>query len=264
MRYGKYEDKDIPIDILRMIVNKSRKYSLIILVNGHSQIGKTTFIYHIANRIMQIKKGRLNQYDRRNTWSEWDAKKFTATNAYEFVDLWDKYNNSILTLAEAGESLNYLEWFSVMAKVFSSTTRTQGYKRNICFLDTVMSTDIQKHNKENIDFRIWVYKRVDALRLCVTRNYWVEIDYAKDRWRLRWLPNWNIFYSQKELFIAKQYTDWVTGDLKMNIADKNKRMVGLKPTEDEEEMLREAEETQKWAEERQKNPLKVNWGDTVH
>jgi len=226
----KFTDEEIPIDILRMIINKSRKYSIIALINGHSQVGKTTFIRHMANRIMQIKRfGRLNPYDPDNAWNEWDEKKYTATNAYEFVKIWDENDNSVLTLAEAGESLNYLEWFSVMAKVFASTTRTQGLKRNICFLDTCMSTDIQKHNKENIDFRIWVYKRYDYWRRCITRNYWVEIDYAKDKWRLRWLPNWDFQYSEEELLLSKNYTDWVAKDLKSAIAEKNKRLVGILP-----------------------------------
>lgn len=220
---NRFTDEQIPVDILRMIINKSRKYSLIILVNGHSQAGKTTLIWYVANRIKQIKKGIKKS---RATWKEWDAYNLTATNAYEFVDIWDRYDNEVLTLAESGESLNYLEWFSVMAKVFASTTRTQGLKRNICFLDTVMSTDIQKHNKENIDFRIWVAKRYDETRTCITKNGWVEIDYLKDRWRLRWLPSWIINYSQKQLAVAKEYTNWIA-TYKEKIAEKNKRLVGI-------------------------------------
>jgi hypothetical protein len=200
----------------------------IVTFTNNSQVGKTSFIKHIANRIIQIRKyGRMNPYDPNNTWKEWDARHFTATNAYDFVKLWDENDKSVLTLAEAGESLNYLEWFSVMAKVFASTTRTQGLKRNICFLDTVMSTDIQKHNKENIDFRIWVWKRIDEQRRCITRNFWVEIDYAKDKWRLRWLPNWDFQYTWEELQLAKEYTSWVAKDLKGDIMEKNKMKVGI-------------------------------------
>lgn len=255
----KFSDEEIPVDILRMIVNKSRKYSVIILVNGHSQVGKTTFIRHIANRIMQIKKHRrFNTYNPENTWDEWNERKFTATNAYEFVKIWDENNNAVLTLAEAGESLNYLEWFSIMAKVFASTTRTQGLKKNICFLDTVMSTDIQKHNKENIDFRIWVWKRDDYNYRCVTRNYWVEIDYAKDRWRLRWLPNWDFQYTEEELILSKRYTDWIVG-FKEDIAERNKRMVGLIPSLKDEELLKEARETQEFNEQK---PTKINIYDS--
>ena len=225
----KITDGQVPIDILRMVVNKSRKYSVIILWNGHSQSGKTTGKWYFANRILQIKKGQFSCYDKRNTWHEWDGKRYSATNAYEFVDLWDKNEDAVITLEESGESLNYLEWYSVMAKVFASTTRTQGLKRNICILDTVMSTDIQKHNKENIDFRMWTYKRYDETRTSIVRCGWVEIDYLKDRWRLRWLPNWIIHYTPKMLTIAKNYTNNLAIGLKKDIMEKNKRMVGLAP-----------------------------------
>jgi hypothetical protein len=254
----KFTEEEIPVDILRMHVNRSRKFSLNTLVNGHSQIGKTTWIDYMANRIIQCRQGKLYLDDPRITWHEWNAKKFTATNAYDFVELWDKYDNAVLTLAEAGESLNYLEWYSIMAKVFASTTRTQGLKRNICFLDTVMSTDIQKHNKENIDFRIWVFKRIDPLRIAATKNYWVEINYAKDKWRLRWLPNWEITYTNRFLIIAKEYTNWVAGGFKKDIANKNKRLVGMLPSLKEEELMQEIKETKRWNEEHLKNPIKVD------
>jgi tRNA A37 threonylcarbamoyladenosine biosynthesis protein TsaE len=224
----RFTEQEIPVDILRMIINKSRRYSVIILVNGHSQSGKTTFIKHIADRITQIKKyNRLSPHDEENTWKEWNAYKMTATNAYEFVDIWDKYNNEVMTLAECSETLNYLEWWSTMGKVFNSTTTTQGLKRNICFLDTVMSTDIMKHAKEKIDFRIWTAKRYDETRTCITRNGWVEIDYLKDRWRLRWLPNWVVNYSWSELNISRAYTDWIAKGLKADIVNRNKELVGI-------------------------------------
>jgi len=35
----KFSDEEIPVDILRMIINKSRKYSVMILVNGHKGYG---------------------------------------------------------------------------------------------------------------------------------------------------------------------------------------------------------------------------------
>lgn len=217
----KYTEEEIPVDILRMMINKSRKYSIVILVNGHGQVGKTTFIRHIANRIMQIKKHkRLNPYDPDNTWNEWDDRKFTATNAYEFVKIWNENNDAVLTLAEASETLNYLDWYSIMGKVFDSTTTTQGLKRNICFLDTCFSMDLMKHAREKIDFRIWVYKRYDYFRKCITRNYWVEINYAKDKWRLRWLPNWEFQYEERELLLANRYTNWIA-EFKEGVSKRN-------------------------------------------
>lgn len=225
----KFTEEEIPIDILRMIVNKARKYSLIILVNGHGQVGKTTFIRHLCCRIEQIRRGILDPSDPRITWREWDDKKFTATNAQDFVRLWNNYNNAVMTLAEASTSLYYLDWMNVMAKVFNSTTTVLGKQRNICFLDTVMSTEIMKKAKEKVDFRIWVAKRYDAARISIAKNYWIEINYAKDKWRLRWLPDWVVQYTPRELCIAKEYTDWISATLKDDEARLNEERVGLAP-----------------------------------
>jgi hypothetical protein len=218
----KFDDKQINVDILRLIMNKARKYSLNILINGHSQSGKSTFLFHIANRIKQIQLGI-----KKPTWKEWDWKEFTSTTPRNFVRLWDENSNEVIALEEAGEQLNYLEWFSTMAKVFSSTTRTQGLKHNICFMITPMSTDLQKHNKENIDFRIWVAKRYDETRIAIIKNRWVEIDYLKDKWRLRWLPDWIVRYPIIELEAAKEYTDFLAGGMKVNIMNKNKELTGI-------------------------------------
>jgi hypothetical protein len=225
----KFNDHEIPVDVLRMIINKSRKYSLIILVNGHGQVGKTTFIRHLCCRIEQIRRGLLNPNDPRITWREWDEDKFTATSAQDFVRIWNDNDGAVMTLAEASTTLYYMDWMQVMARVFNSTTTTQGLKRNICILDTVMATEIMKKAKEKVDFRIWVAKRYDAARLCITRNYWVEINYAKDKWRLRWLPDWILRYSPKELCICKDYTRKIAETLKADEARLNEQRVGLLP-----------------------------------
>jgi len=226
----KYTEEEIPIDILRMIVNKSRKYSIIILVTGHGQVGKTTFINHLANRIIQIRRGMINPQDPRITWNEWDSKRYSATNAQEFVGLWNNSDNAVMTLSEASTTLYYMDWMNVMGRVFNSTTTVLGLKKNICILDTVMATEIMKKAKEKVDFRIWVAKRFDEAMLSIVRNYWVEIDYAKDKWRLRWLPNWDVYYTPRELAIYNKYTTWVAETLKKNEALLNEQRVGLRHT----------------------------------
>lgn len=227
-RNWRFTDEEIPIDLLRMIVNKSRKYSLIILVNGHSQAGKSTFIWWLANRIMQIKKyGRLYSWDTKNTWREWQSRTHSADNAYDFVRIWDENEDDICVLQEVSETLNRYEWWNMMGRVFNSTTTTQGLKRNISILDTVMSTDIMKTAKEKVDFRVAVTKRIDSLKICCTKDFWVEIDYAKDRWRLRWMHPLNVQYTTRQLLMAKEYTNWLATDLKARIMEENKMKVGM-------------------------------------
>lgn len=224
----KFSEEEIPIDLLQMIVNKSRKYSLIILVNGHGQVGKSTFIYYLANRIMQIKRyGRLEANDPRNTWREWNAYTHSADNAKDFVRIWSENTEDVCVLQECSETLNRYEWWNVMGRVFNSTHTTQGLYHNISILDTVMSTDIMKTAKEKIDFRVAVVKRIDQMRLAKIKNYWVEIDYAKDKWRLRWMHPWDIFYSWRFLLEAQKYTKWLETDLKQRVMLENKMKVGL-------------------------------------
>jgi hypothetical protein len=224
----KFTDEEIPIDILQMIVNKSRKYSLIVLCNGHGQIGKSTFIWYLANRIMQIKKyGRLYSWDEKNTWEEWDSRGHSADNAYDFVRVWDENTEDVCVLQEVSETLNRYEWWNMMGRVFNSTTTTQGLKHNISILDTVMSTDIMKTAKEKVDFRIAVTKRIDSLKICRVQPYWVEVNYAKDKWRLRWLHPWDVQYTARQLLKAKIYTDWLATDLKRRIMEENKMKVGM-------------------------------------
>lgn len=256
----RFSEEEIPVDILKAIVNKSRRYSLIILVTGHSQSGKTSFVWHTANRIMQIKKyGRLNPNDPRNTWKEWDAYNLTATNAKEFVKIWNNNDNSVLTLAECSETLYYMDWMSTMARVFNSTTTTQGLKKNICFLDTVMSTDIMKHAKEKIDFRIWTYRRLDWLKKEIVRSGFILIDFLRDRWKLIPYNTWEVEYSEKEMPLMKAYTNWIAETLKSNTAILNEERVGLIPNAKERELLREAQETREFNEKYQKEPIKIKY-----
>lgn len=224
---GKLNEGQCPIDILRLIYNKWQTLSIIILVNGHGQIGKSTFIDYIANRLIHL-RDKIPLKDA--TWQEWDWKKYTTTNPKQFVDLWDKSDGQVLAMEEAGEQMNYLDWYGLMARVFSSTTRTQGLKRNVCFLITPFSKDITKYNREHIDFRVWVMKRDDKRRYCKVRPRYIKINYLKDNYKLGWLRDWHVFYPKKFLPEATKFTNYLKG-YKGKVSDKNKEMVGLKQSQ---------------------------------
>lgn len=214
---GRKNERQIPIDILRLIYNRGLILSLIILIVGHGQIGKSTFQFYLGNRIRQIEKGIPIK---EATWQEWNARKFTSITPEGFVNLWDSYEGETIALEEAGEQMNYLEWFGVMGRVFSSTTRTQGLKRNKCLMITPHAVDILKHNRECIDFKIWVKIRDDMRRIAVVRPRYVKIDYLKDKYKLGWLRDWSILYTPRFLSESKKYTDWLK-IYKEKIAKKN-------------------------------------------
>ncbi|GAG71881.1 unnamed protein product [marine sediment metagenome] len=223
MIVGRKSERQIPIDFLRLLYNKSLYLSIIVLVNGHGQIGKSTVIHYLANRLKQIQKGIPFK---KATWNEWDWKRFNSQDPRQFVQLWDENENEVLALEEAGEQMNYLEWYGIMSRVFSSTTNTQGLKKNICFLVTPRSKDITKHNRENVDFRVWVRRRDDIRRTAGVRPRYVRIDYLKDKYRLGWIRDYNIKYSKRSLREAKRFTDHLK-TYKSKISAKNKEMVGI-------------------------------------
>lgn len=236
MILGRKNEGQIPIDFLRLVYNRGLILSIIVLVNGHGQIGKSTVIHYCANRLKQIQLGiPLN----RATWKEWDWRKFTASDPMRFVELWDSNENEILALEEAGELMNYLEWYGVMSRVFSSTTRTQGLKHNICFLVTPRARDITKYNRESVDFKVWVRKRDDLRKLAVVRPRYMKIDYLKDKYKLGYIKDWTIKYPARFLREAKLFTEWLKG-YKSDISMKNKELVGLIPKKTYEEQLKES------------------------
>jgi len=233
-------EQQIPIDFLRLLYNRSLILSIITLINGHGQIGKSTALFYICCRNQQIKKGISLSSAK---WNEWDYKKYTATSPRQFVELWDSSENEDLALEEAGEQMNYLEFWNTMSRVFSSTTRTQGLKKNRCYLITPFSRDISKYNRECVDFKVWVRRRDDVRRLCGLRPRYIKIDYLKDKYKLGYLKDWNIFYTKKFLKEAKKYTDHLK-QYKRDISEKNKRIVGLIPTKNNLEKMTEIFEKQ--------------------
>ena len=232
MKYLSIEDYEVAI--IRSIYNLSNKYSLIILVGGHGQSGKTTLVWYICNRLMQLRKygyHALSPFASCNTWREWDGIKNSATTPQEFVKWWNNTENGIGTLSEASTTLYYMDWMSVMSRVFNSTTTTQGLKHNICFLDTVMESEIMQKARDKIDYRIELHKRIDSLKRANVRSGWTLIDYLGMKWMLIRNNEWNIDYTPKMLYIAKQYTDWIAETCKKREAELNEQRVGLRPNQ---------------------------------
>ncbi len=225
MIIGKKNEQQIRVDVLRLIYNRSLQISQTILVNGHGQIGKSTLVCYACNRLEQIKR---NIPLKRATWREWDWKSNTATDPRKFVELWDSNREGILVLEEAGETMPYLEWYGIMSKVFSSTTRVQGRMKNTCFLVTPRSKDITKYNRENVDAKMWVRKRDDIRKYTKVSPRYVKINYLKETYKLGWLRDWEIFYPARFLKEAKKFTLWLE-EYKDVIAEKNKRIVGITP-----------------------------------
>ena len=246
---------EVYVDILRKVINRSLDLPIIILICGHGQIGKSTFVFYLANRIIQLKKGIKIQDA---TWQEWDWKNLSTTTPQAFVDIHDNNDGAIINLSEAGEQMNYLEWFGTMSSVFLSTTNTQGYHMNICILDTPKANDISKHNKESVDFKLWIVYRNKKHKFVKVRPRDVGINYLKDKPFLKWLPDWDITYTDKFLKESNKFTEWLK-IYKKEIANKNKEKIkeSLAKAKDKAEQKKEMQRLENM--ELPKEPIKLKW-----
>lgn len=254
--------EDCEVDIIRSIFNRSNRFSLVVLVGGHSQSGKTTLVWYLCNRILQLRRygyKALDPFAECNTWREWDWKKYSATDAREFVKIWNNNESGVMTLSEASTSMYYMDWMNVMSRVFNSTTTVLGKQKNICFIDTVFESELMKKARQKIDYRIELHRREDWHNGCNIRSGWTLIDYLGMKWMLIRNNEWNLEYSRKMLLLSKEYTQYVSDTQKQNEMEENERRVGLRPTIVDEEAAREAIEQQKWVEEQLKNPTKVRY-----
>lgn len=223
MIIGRKSEEQIPTDFLRLLYNRSLIYSLNCFVIGKGQSGKSTGVFYIANRLKQIKLGIPLKTA---TWKEWDYKRFTSTDPKTFVTLWDECENEILALEEASDQLFYLDWRSVMSRVFSSTTSVQGMKHNICFIITPYFDDLVKNARSKLDFVAIFHHRNDFRRSVVVTPKYVRLNWKSFKPEFKPIQNMNLTYSRRFLNEAKKYTNWLK-KYKSDISDKNKRLVGI-------------------------------------
>lgn len=230
MRYVSQDD--LEVDILRSPFNRSNKYSLNIFVGGHSQAGKTTLIWYMANRIMQLRKYGFKALDpmaKCNTWKEWNGYKNSAITPQDFVKLWNNNKSGVITLSEASTNLYYLDWMNIMGRVFNSSTTVLGRQHIICFIDTCMESELMKKARDKMDYRVELHYRDDKNLRANVRSGWTLIDYLGMKWKLIRNNSWNVQYTKKMLLISKKYTDWVERNVKDKEAELNEQRVGLKP-----------------------------------
>lgn len=221
---GRKNEKQIRNDLLRLLYNRGQIYSQNLFLIGKGQAGKSTYAYFLGNRLKQI---RLGIPIKKATWREWEYKKFTATTPQQFVELWDTNTNEIIVLEEAGEQMNYLEWYGVMAKVFSSTTATQGLKLNTCILITPYFDDIVKHARSRLDYVVILHHRNDTAKTVIATPRYVRLNWKSLKPEFRPIKNMIVRYNTKFFKEAQNYTNWLK-EFKKDISEKNKELVGLK------------------------------------
>lgn len=232
MIIGRKGDQEIKTDFIRLIYNRNLIYSLNIFVIGKGQSGKSTWVFYMANVLKAIQKGIPLE---KMTWTEWDYKRFTTTTPQKFVELWDTYENEVLSMEEAGEQMNLYDWLGIMNRVFSSTTSTQGMKKNICFLITPYFDDMSKHARGRLDFVVIIHHRDDHNKRVIATPRYTRLNWNSFKYDIKPIQDMHMRYGGLKGFFekAKEYTDWLK-EYKKEISDKNKEKVGLKATKYEQ------------------------------
>lgn len=226
MIIGRKNEEQIKSDFLRLLYNRSLIYSLNVFVIGKGQVGKSTWVFYVANKIKAIQQGKT---DAEITWDEWDYKKFTTTTPQSFVKLWDENNGEVLAMEEVGQQMNLYEWLGIMNRVFSGMTSTQGMKKNICFLITPYFDDMTKHARGRMDYVVILHKRDDALKRVTATPRYTRLNWNSFKYDIIPIQNMNMRYDSKFLKKATEFTNWLK-EYKGEIMEDFKQKVGLKPT----------------------------------
>lgn len=183
------------------LVNKSKSYAILGLIQGEMQIGKSTLLWMLANNISLLKDG-----------VEWDYKKYCARSFNEFLDMVDRYDNKILAVEEAGRTFNISTWYDQVNKLMNLLITTQAYKHNIYILVLPCGLGLPNAHRRFVNIGIEVLKRWEALNMVsfratvYKRRYWKLIE--DDIW-YNWLPTVYHIYNGEELRKATEFTDWL-------------------------------------------------------
>ena len=223
---GRKTEEEVYNDFIRLVYNRGLIYSLNIFFIGKGQVGKSTGVFYISNRLKQIKLG-ISKYDAK--WNEWDWKKFTCTDSTTFVDLWDEYDSEIISLEEVAETMYYLDWTNLMSRVFSSTSATQGMKKNTCFLITPYFSDLVKNAKGKVDYAGLFHSRNDENMTVKLIPKYSRTNFKTFLPELKPIKQITFKYSKRFLKEANKYTNWLK-KYKADVRAKNKQLVrGFNP-----------------------------------
>jgi hypothetical protein len=229
------------------ILEKIKKFTLVMLVQGYMQMGKSTFTWYLMDSLSRKKFGVA-----------WDYKKYCARSLEEFIDMIDKYNNKLIVFEEASKDISIQKWYNDMNFFFNVIMQTQAYKHNLVVLVFPHSASISKRQRYFINLGIEILERID-IQNCHATVFKPTI-YKRRFWRLDendlYYQYWNresfVKYNKKDLKEAGKYTKWLEQTLKQDTMNDIKRMVKER---NEKMNLKKQVENFKYPE----KPVKITW-----
>jgi len=118
-------------------------FAPICLIVGRQRIGKTSLGLRLAY-----------EFDK-----NFDIESQFTFKILEFVKMYDKFENKILILDEAGVELDSFRAMEVRQRVLNHVIQTQAYKHNLVFFILPFASEIGKAHRKHVNVVIDVYKR---------------------------------------------------------------------------------------------------------
>lgn len=194
------------------LLNNIRKYTLLVLIQGPMQSGKSTFCHWLVSRLHRKKYG-----------TEWDYKKYCARNLEEFIDIVDRSNNQFIVYEEASKDITIQRHWNDMNLFFNIVMQTQAYKHNLIFLVFPHSASISKQQRYFVNLGIEIIQKVDQPLLKATifkptlyKRRFYKLD-NNDLYYKYWCNRAHVVYSKKELTRSREYTKWIENTLKKDV-----------------------------------------------
>lgn len=200
------------------ILEKIKKFTLVVLVQGYMQMGKSTFTWYLMDCLSRKKFG-----------IGWNYKKYCARNLEEFIDMIDKYDNSLIVFEEASKDISISKWYNDMNYFFNIIMQTQAYKHNLIVLVFPHSVSISKRQRYFINLGIEIIDRIDNAEMKATvfrptlykRRFW-KLD-ENDLYYQYWNQRSYAKYTKEDLELANEYTTWLEITLKKEAMNDIKR-----------------------------------------
>ncbi len=195
----------------RILLAKSKGYSLIIGITGETQVGKSTFCYWLANEIT-----RCNNMINPTKWhdKEWNYEKYCAKSFSDFVNMVDTYNNKVIVIEEAGFDYGNLDWYKLESKLFGKIFQTQAFRRNVYIIVLPHMLQFGKAHRHTLNFLFWCYKKFEKSKIAIIRPQLVKREYWKlkdENLKQHFMSQIVIRYTKEELQKSTEFTNWLKG-----------------------------------------------------
>jgi hypothetical protein len=209
------------------ILNKTKHFQLVIAVQGYMQMGKSTLVWFLMNKLSKL-RGE----------GEWDFKKYCARDLTEFIDMIDKYEDKLLVYEEASKDISVNKWYDNLNYFFNIIMQTQAYKHNLVTLVFPHVAGISKRQRYFIKLGLEVTERIDTPELKATifrptiyTRYFYKLD--ENDIYYKWWGSCFVKWKEEDLIKAKEYTTWIEQTLKKNTMISIKRKLAKQQRKDD-------------------------------